>query len=127
MLYRKGTVENITERKQYEDSLKSLEELERSSILKSAIPHAVIGLQARSIIFANDSVETVFGWTSRELIGKNTRILYRSDEEYDEIRSRFYPALEKQRFHREVFNCRRKDEKDIVCMVSSARIWKRSY
>lgn len=120
VLYYEGTVENITERKQYEDSLKSLEELE-SSIL-SAIPHAVIGLQARSIIFANDSVETVFGWTSRELIGKNTRILYRSDEEYDEIGSRFYPALEKQRFHREVFNCRRKNGKDIVCMVSSARI-----
>jgi len=120
VLYYEGTVENITERKQYENSLKSLEELE-SSIL-SAIPHAVIGLQARSIIFANDSVETVFGWTSRELIGKNTRILYRSDEEYEEIGKRFYPALEKQRFHREVFNCRRKDGKDIVCMVSSARI-----
>jgi PAS domain S-box-containing protein len=120
VLYYEGTVENITERKQYEDSLKSLEELE-SSIL-SAIPHAVIGLQARSIIFANDSVKAVFGWTSRELIGKNTRILYRSDEEYEEIGKRFYPALEKQRFHREVFDCRRKDGKDIVCMVSSARI-----
>lgn len=120
VLYYEGTVENITERKQFEDSLKALEELE-SSIL-SAIPHAVIGLQSRTIIFANESVETVFGWTPSELIGKNTRILYCSDEEYEEIGRRFYPALEKERFHREVFNCRRKDGKDIVCMVSSARI-----
>jgi PAS domain S-box-containing protein len=120
VLYYEGTVENITERKQFADSLTSLEELE-SSIL-SAIPHAVIGLKTRSIIFANDSVEAVFGWTPKELIGKNTRILYRSDEEYEEIGKRFYSALENQRFHREVFDCRRKDGKDIFCMVSSARI-----
>jgi PAS domain S-box-containing protein len=120
VLYYEGTVENITERKQFANSLTTLEELE-SSIL-SAIPHAVIGLKARSIIFANDSAEAVFGWTPQELVGRNTRILYRSDEEYEEIGKHFYPVLENQRFHREVFNCRRKDGKDIVCMVSSARI-----
>jgi len=120
VLYYEGTVENITERKQFADSLKSLEELESSML--SAIPHAVIGLKARSIIFANDSAEAVFGWTPQELVGRNTRILYRSDEEYEEIGKHFYPVLENQRFHREVFNCRRKDGKDIVCMVSSARI-----
>jgi PAS domain S-box-containing protein len=120
VLHYEGTVENITERKQVADSLKSLEELE-SSIL-SAIPHAVIGLKERSIIFANEAVKAVFGWTPNELIGKNTRVLYRSDEEYREIGNHFYSALEKQRFHREEFHCRRKDGKDIVCMVSTARI-----
>ncbi|MCK7513519.1 MAG: PAS domain S-box protein [Desulfobacterales bacterium] len=120
VLYYEGTVENITERKQVADSLKALEELE-SSIL-SAIPHAVIGLKERAIIFANDAVETVFGWTPKELIGTNTRALYRSDEEYQEIGRHFYPALEKQRFHREQFYCRRKDGKEILCMVSTARI-----
>jgi PAS domain S-box-containing protein len=120
IMYYEGTVENITERKQVADSLKALEELE-SSIL-SAIPHAVIGLKERSIIFANDAVQAVFGWTPKELIGKNTRILYCSDEEYDEIGKRFYPALMNRRFHREEFHCQRKDGKDIVCMVSTARI-----
>jgi PAS domain S-box-containing protein len=120
ILYYEGTVENITERKQVADSLRVLEELE-SSIL-SAIPHAVIGLKERAIFFANDAVETVFGWTPKELIGANTRALYRSDEEYQEIGRHFYPALAKQRFHREEFHCRRKDGKDIVCMVSTARI-----
>jgi PAS domain S-box-containing protein len=120
ILYYEGTVENITERKGVADALKALEELE-SSIL-SAIPHAVIGLKERSIIFANDSVKTVFGWTPKELIGKDTRVLYRNDEEYVEIGKRFYSALEKHQFHREEFHCRRKDGKDIVCMVSAARI-----
>jgi PAS domain S-box-containing protein len=120
VVYYEGTVENITERKQVADSLRALEELE-SSIL-SAIPHAVIGMKERSIIFANDAVTAVFGWKPKELIGKNTRVLYRSDEDYHEIGKRFYPTLAKQRFHREEFHCRRKDGKDIVCMVSTARI-----
>jgi PAS domain S-box-containing protein len=120
VLYYEGTVENITERKQVADSLKALEELE-SSIL-SAIPHAVIGLKERSIIFANDAVQAVFGWKPRELIGESTRVLYRSNKEYEEIGKLFYPALENKRFHREEFHCRRKDGKDIICMVSTARI-----
>ena len=89
-----GTVEDITERKQATDSLRAMEELE-SSIL-SAIPHAVFGLRERTIIFANASVESVFGWKPRELVGKDTRILYRTDEEYEEIGRRFYPVLEKK-------------------------------
>lgn len=120
ILYYEGTLENITQRKQVADSLKALEELE-SSIL-SAIPHAVIGLKERTIIFANDAVQVVFGWTPQELIGKSTRMLYRTEEEYEEIGKRFYPTLTRNRFHGEEFYCRRKDGKDIMCMVSTARI-----
>ena len=45
----------------------------RPRSLKS-IPHAVIGLKNRQIIFANDGVEKVFGWKREEVIGKSTRI-----------------------------------------------------
>ncbi|MBM4272499.1 MAG: PAS domain S-box protein, partial [Deltaproteobacteria bacterium] len=48
-----------------------------------SIPHAVIVLKERHIIFANPAVEAVFGWKPEELIGKTTRVLYRSDEEYE--------------------------------------------
>lgn len=115
-----GTVEDITERKQAAESLRALEELE-SSIL-SAIPHAVFGVRQRTIIFANVSVEMVFGWKPRELIGKDTRILYRTDEEYEEIGRRFYSVLESNRFYRDTFPCRHKDGRDILCMISTARI-----
>jgi len=64
-----------------------------ASIL-DALPVAVVGLRERRVIFANRAVETVFGWKPEELIGKNTRILYRSDEEYEEIGRHFYPVLE---------------------------------
>ena len=91
------------------------------SILDS-IPHAVIGLRDRRIIFANHAVELVFGWKIEELIDKTTRVLYRSDEEYEEIASYAYPALEKQRTYSRDFHCRHKDGRDIVCLVSSSRV-----
>ncbi len=111
---------DVTERMRTEKALKELEALE-SSIL-SAIPHAVLGLKNRVIIFANNSVENVFGWKSEELIGEKTRILYRSDEEFEEIANRFYPILQKNRTHSEEFICRHKSGRDIVCRVTAAVI-----
>jgi PAS domain-containing protein len=64
----------ITDRKKAEDALGKLEALE-SSVL-SAIPHAVIGLRQRKIFFANEAVESVFGWRPEELLGRGTRVLY---------------------------------------------------
>ncbi|RKY51873.1 MAG: hypothetical protein DRP89_08605, partial [Candidatus Neomarinimicrobiota bacterium] len=103
-----------------EKERKKLEELE-SSILHS-VPFAIVGLHERQITFANESVKDVFGWEAEELIGKNTRILYRSDEEYKEIADHFYPVLEKQQYHYEEFPFRHKDGKDIICMVRASRI-----
>ncbi len=115
-------IENINraigEIKTSEDRIRKIEELEASIL--AAIPHAVIGLQERTIFFANDAVEKVFGWKPEELIGMKTRILYRSDAEYDEIAKLFYPVLESQRTFCQEFPCRRKDGKDIICMVSAA-------
>ncbi|MCD6441908.1 MAG: PAS domain S-box protein [Candidatus Marinimicrobia bacterium] len=103
-----------------EEEKHKLKEIE-SSILYS-VPFAVIGLHERQIIFANESVKDVFGWEAAKLIGKKSRILYRSDEEYEKIADLFYPVLEKQQTHSEEFPCRRKDGKDIICMISAARI-----
>ncbi|HYA88963.1 MAG TPA: PAS domain S-box protein [Nitrospirota bacterium] len=102
------------------ESLKQLQALQ-SSIL-SAIPHAVIGLKDRTIFFANYAVEKVFGWQVDEIIGKSTKMLYRSDEDYEEIGTRFYPLLEKQRSHIEDFPCRRKDGGEIICRISASVI-----
>ncbi len=112
----------IASRKESEDLLRQLEEIE-SSIL-SAIPHAVIGLKERVIFFANQAVEKVFGWKPEELIGKKSRILYRSDEEYKEIAQIFYPILERQKTHIAEFPCRKKDGEDIICKVSASVIGK---
>jgi PAS domain S-box-containing protein len=108
------------ERDSTEKTLREMEALE-SSIL-SAIPHAVMGLHERKIIFANESVKDVFGWKPQYLIGRSTRILYRTDEEYEEIGRLFYPMLEKQRTFTHEFMCRHKEGRDILCRLSASVI-----
>ncbi|MEI7636544.1 MAG: PAS domain S-box protein [Syntrophus sp. (in: bacteria)] len=92
-----------------------------SSVMDS-IPHAVIGLRDRKIVFANQSLYSIFGWKPEEIIGKSTQLLYRSSDEYKEIGRRFYPTLEKQNTHMEEFPCRHRDGRDVMCLVSASRI-----
>lgn len=109
----------ITEKEQKEETLVYLEEL-KSSIL-SGISQAVIGLEERKIIFANDAVETILGWKPEELIGKNSRILYRTEEEYKQL-NRIYPILRHQERHNEEAIFRRRDGKEIICRLIISRI-----
>lgn len=111
---------DITERKKAEESLQKLEALESS--LLAAIPHAVVGLRERTIMFANEAVEKVFGWKPDELLNKPTRVFYRNDEEYEEIGRHFYPLLETRKTYSENFPCRHKDGRDILCRVSASVI-----
>jgi PAS domain S-box-containing protein/putative nucleotidyltransferase with HDIG domain len=115
-----GSYMDITEQK---ETRRRLEEMETvgASIL-DALPVAVIVLRERAILFANRATETVFGWKPDELAGRDTRVLYRSDAEYEDIGRRFYPVLERQRTHSEEFPCRHRDGRDILCFVSTSRI-----
>ncbi len=119
----KSISREISERKSVESALRKLEAL-KSSIL-SAIPHAVLGLEERKIFFANRAVEKVFGWTPDELIGKNARILYKNDEDYEKMGELFYPAIEKYKHYTIEFPYRCKDGSDILCMVSGSVIGKK--
>ena len=115
-----GNYMDITPQKEARAKLEELEALEASIL--DALPVAVLSLRERKIVFANRAVEAVFGWKPGELIGRDTRTLYRSDADYEEIGRRFYPVLEKQRTHSEEFVCRHRDGRDIVCMVSTSRV-----
>ena len=105
------------------ESHKQLLELQ-SSIL-GAIPHAVVGLKNRTIIFANDAFESVFGWKPDEIVGQKTRVLYRNDHDFVDIGERFYSLLENQRTHIEDFPCVRKDGQEILCRMSASVIGKK--
>jgi PAS domain S-box-containing protein len=118
-----GNSMDITEQIEARNKLADLEALE-ASILE-AIPHAVIGLKDRRIIFVNDGVEAVFGWKAADLIGKSTRVLYQTDEDYDAIARDLYSSLEKKRTFVAEFPCRRKDGIGIECIVSASRIGKK--
>ncbi len=115
-----GNSMDITEQKDEREKLLNLEALKASFL--DAIPHAAVGLQNRVIIFANKAVDDVFGWHPEELIGKTTRILYRSDEEYEEIGRYVYTILREQRTCSLEIPCIRMDGREITMKLTSSRI-----
>ncbi len=115
-----GNSIDITEYKSAKVSLQEFDAL-KASIL-DAIPQAVVGLENRRINFANTAVEEVFGWKPEELIGKSVTLFYRNEQEAEEIGRYFYSTLEHQRTFVSEFHCRRKDGRDILCRMRSARI-----
>jgi PAS domain S-box-containing protein len=118
-----GNSMDITAQKEAQSKLTELEALE-ASILES-IPSAVIGLRDRRIFFANDGVEKVFGWKAKELIGQSTRVLYRSEDEFEVIAQLLYSTLERRRTFTVEYPCRRKEGTEIQCVISAARIGER--
>ena len=115
-----GNSIDITEYKTAKMDLQEFDAL-KASIL-DAIPQAVVGLENRRINFANTAVEEVFGWKPEELIGKSVTLFYRNEQEAEEIGRHFYSTLEHQRTFASEYNCRRKDGRDILCRMRSARI-----
>jgi PAS domain S-box-containing protein len=117
-----GTAMDITEVKAAQKELGEAKALE-SSIL-SAIPHAVMGARNRHIIFANEGVEHVFGWNREELINQNTRILFRSDEAYEDFGANLYKALGQKKMVSGEFDAhfRHKDGRNLICRVTASRI-----
>lgn len=115
-----GNSMDITAQKEAAEKLQEFQAMQNA--LLDALPIAVTGMQARHIVLANHAVEAVFGWKPEELIGRSTRVLYRSAEDYEQIGKSVYRALKKQRTFKTEFPCRRKGGKNIICMVSVARI-----
>jgi len=118
-----GSIETLwdtTEHKDAADKLKELEALE-ASILES-ISIAVLVLRERRIIFANEAVKSIFGWEPEDLIGQSTRCIYKSYGDYAEVGRVFYQALTHHRSYSAELQCRRKDGREITCMVRTARV-----
>jgi PAS domain S-box-containing protein len=118
-----GNSMDITELRDAKSKLEEFKDLELSIL--DATPHAIFSLQERKIIFANDAVESVFGWKPQELIGKSTRVLYSANEDFERLGQKAYAVLEKQRnFTEPEFPCWRKDGRVITCRINASRIGK---
>ena len=115
-----GNSMDITAKERSAEKLQELQAMQNA--LLDALPIAMLGMQARRIVLANHAVEAVFGWKPEELIGRSTRVLYRSDEDHENIGKSVYRALQKQRTFKMEFPCRRKGGKNIICLLSVARI-----
>ena len=87
--------QDITDRKQAEEDLRESENKMRSIFRAAPIG---IGLTANRVFMElNDRFYEMTGYSSDELIGKNTRIIYPTDEEYEYVdREKYRQITEKQ-------------------------------
>ena len=92
---------NITDRKLVVEVLRHSEEMFRGVI--SAVPVGIGIVSNREVQWVNDSLLHLIGRQKEEIIKKNARIFYSSDEMYDQVGKQFYDDLrEKGRAHIEV-------------------------
>ena len=76
-------LQDVTRERQYEHDLK--ENTEKLESIMSAVPTGVGVVSNRIFQFVNDKVCEITGYTREELIGKNSRMLYPDDEEYERV------------------------------------------
>lgn len=62
-----------------------LAERKTMDTILSVSPYGLLLCRERTIIWCNDSIERTFGLPMGKLIGSSTRILYRSDDDFDSI------------------------------------------
>jgi len=110
-----GTYQNIIKRKRTEEALKKNEAMLRTVF--QAVPLAMVVTDAHRIVKeANDFNEVVFGYRPEEMIGRDTRYLYFSDEEHirtgDKLRAPV-PAMAEARM-------RRKDGSEVWMLMNRA-------
>jgi PAS domain S-box-containing protein len=74
---------DVTEQKQAEEALRE-SETSLASIFRAA-PVGIGLVSDRVLIRVNDRICEMIGYTQDELVGKNSRILYPTDEEYDYV------------------------------------------
>lgn len=82
-------VRDVTERVKAKEALSEKEQM-LTNIL-AASPVGICQVEARRIVWVNDAMTKIFGYSSaEELIGKSTNVLYASDEEYQMVGSILY-------------------------------------
>jgi PAS domain S-box-containing protein len=79
-----GIVHDLTAQRQAEaDSLRQQTLLQ--AIIHDAPQAIIIADQSRKIFLVNPAVTRIFGYTAEELTGRNSRIVYASDEDYERV------------------------------------------
>ena len=93
-----------------------------SEPILEALPHAVIGIDAGTIVYANKGVEGTLGWKAEELLGRDAEVLYPPHGASLPGNVPVDLATKRGKGKSSVGQvvCRRKDGKDIVCSVRKA-------
>jgi PAS domain S-box-containing protein len=98
---------------------------ERQQKLDSLFKAAPVGMgfvKDRIYLEVNRRTEEMTGYTAAELVGRSTRLLYESDEEYERVGREKYGALDRTGVGTTMTNWRRKDGTLVPIQLTSAAI-----
>ncbi len=90
-----GVVRDISKRKKVENELKESQEM-MSNILRASSVGLSLAIN-RKIIWANEAMEELFGYTFEEYKNQDTRMLYSDDDEYQRIGKLVYENLQRNK------------------------------
>ena len=96
-----------------------------NGVLQTLLENPLTGIilvRNRKIIHVNKKMAEISGYGSDELIGNSTRILYRSDEDFNEIGRIIYSDLAKGREARFEILTKRKDGSEFWCLLSGKSV-----
>ncbi len=111
-----GTVYDISRQKQIEEKLKKVVN-KQEAILKVQNVGFVF-TKKRKFTWTNDVFEKMLGYEKDELVGKNTRIIYASDEEFHHYGKTGYPTLAKHGVYTQEIELVKKDGTPITLLAS---------
>ncbi|HEY5133569.1 MAG TPA: PAS domain S-box protein, partial [Candidatus Krumholzibacteriaceae bacterium] len=115
-----GAAQDITERKRAEDALR-----QRQAKLDSIFRAAPIGIgidKNRILIEVNDRVCEMTGYSRDELVGKSSRMLYMTDQEFDYVGHEKYAQIAQKGIGLVETRLRRKDGTAIDVLLSTAPV-----
>lgn len=115
-----GFMEDISKRKLTKIALRE-SEVSKRSILATA-PIGIGLVRERKIIWASDKFYVMLGYTKGELEGKNARVVYASDEEYERVGRQKYANIRKSGTGEIETRWRRKDGRVIDVLLRSSAI-----
>jgi PAS domain S-box-containing protein len=111
---------DVTEQKLAEDALRA-SEASLASIFRAA-PVGIGIVSARNILRVNERLCSMTGYSPDELIGKNSRILYLSDEDYEYVGKVKYDLIREKGIGTVETRWKRKDGSIIDILLSSTPI-----
>jgi len=109
---------DITERREYEKKIELLLE-EQTAFFQNAVA-GIIHLKSRTFIRSNEAWEKMLGYEHGELDGKNSRIIYENEDDYEKLGEEAYSKMLNTGLYTVEQKLQRKDGSHITVLLSGA-------
>jgi len=98
------------------------EALERQNAIFSASPYGIAVFQERQCVLASPSFERIFGYQAGEFVGRSSRELFESLEDFQRIGTEMYPLIARGETYDYELRLLRKGGESFWCRVIAARL-----